>query len=159
MTVVRITCLQITNWEKTESGSSWKTSQRWHIYGRDFTHSRKRKSRSWQCEIRISLAGSIPVESFVHLLIQSFLCSLFTCSSGLCWVPGPHAHSLLLDPMHPTDATTSTHSKPNSGFPAGPVAKTPCSQCRGPRFNPWSENQIPHVTTKGLHAKDPACCN
>ena len=23
---------------------------------------------------------------------------------------------------------------------AGPVAKTPCSQCRGPGFDPWSEN-------------------
>ena len=23
-------------------------------------------------------------------------------------------------------------------FPGGPVAKTPCSQSRGPRFNPWS---------------------
>ena len=26
------------------------------------------------------------------------------------------------------------------GFPGGPVVKTPCSQCRGPRFNPWSGN-------------------
>ena len=25
-------------------------------------------------------------------------------------------------------------------FPGGPMAKTPHSQCRGPRFNPWSEN-------------------
>ena len=25
-------------------------------------------------------------------------------------------------------------------FPGGPVAKTPCSQCRGPGFNPWSGN-------------------
>ena len=25
-------------------------------------------------------------------------------------------------------------------FPGGPVAKILCSQCRGPRFNPWSEN-------------------
>ena len=25
-------------------------------------------------------------------------------------------------------------------FPGGPVAKTPCSQCRGPEFNPWSGN-------------------
>ena len=23
-------------------------------------------------------------------------------------------------------------------FPGGPVAKTPCSQCRGLRFIPWS---------------------
>ena len=25
-------------------------------------------------------------------------------------------------------------------FPGGPVAKTPCSQCRAPRFKPWSGN-------------------
>ena len=25
-------------------------------------------------------------------------------------------------------------------FPAGPVAKTPLSQCRGSRFVPWSGN-------------------
>ena len=26
------------------------------------------------------------------------------------------------------------------GFLGGPVAKTPCSQCRGPGFDPWSGN-------------------
>ena len=25
-------------------------------------------------------------------------------------------------------------------FPRGPVVKTPCSQCRGPRFHPWVGN-------------------
>ena len=30
--------------------------------------------------------------------------------------------------------------------------KTSCSQCRGPGFNPWSGNQIPHATTKSSHA-------
>ena len=25
-------------------------------------------------------------------------------------------------------------------FPAGTVVKTPCSQCRGPGFDPWSGN-------------------
>ena len=25
-------------------------------------------------------------------------------------------------------------------FPGGPVAKIPCSQCRGPGFNPWMGN-------------------
>ena len=38
------------------------------------------------------------------------------------------------------------------------MAKTPHSQCRGPRFDPWSGNLIPHATTKSSHAatKDPA---
>ena len=33
-------------------------------------------------------------------------------------------------------------------FPGGPVPKTPCSQCRGSRFDPWSGNYIPHAATK-----------
>ena len=33
-------------------------------------------------------------------------------------------------------------------FPCGPVAKTRRSQCRGPGFNPWSGNKIPHTITK-----------
>ena len=43
-------------------------------------------------------------------------------------------------------------------FPGDLVAKTLHSQCRGPGFHPWSGNEIPHVTTKGLHVatKDPA---
>ena len=33
-------------------------------------------------------------------------------------------------------------------LPGGAVVKTPHSQCRGPGFDPWSGNYIPH-----------ACCN
>ena len=29
---------------------------------------------------------------------------------------------------------------PAQDFPGGPVVKTPCSPCRGPRFNPRSGN-------------------
>ena len=33
------------------------------------------------------------------------------------------------------------YSKKKIGdFPGGPVVKTPCSQCRGPRFDTWSGN-------------------
>ena len=32
--------------------------------------------------------------------------------------------------------------------PGGPVAKTAPSRCRGPRFRPWSRNQIPLAVTK-----------
>ena len=41
------------------------------------------------------------------------------------------------------------------GTSDGPVAKTPCScsQCRGPGFNPWSGNLIPHATTKSLQLR------
>ena len=40
------------------------------------------------------------------------------------------------------------------GDPGGPVAKTPCSQCRGPRFDPGQGTRS-HM----LQLKDPACCN
>ena len=35
-------------------------------------------------------------------------------------------------------------------FPGGPVAKTPQSQCRGPRYDTWSGNYITHTTTKKI---------
>ena len=46
-------------------------------------------------------------------------------------------------------------------FPGDPVAKTPCSQCRGHGFDPWSENQIPHEAAKCSHVATeyPACCS
>ena len=46
-------------------------------------------------------------------------------------------------------------------LPGGPVAKTPGSQCRGPGFQPWSGNQIPHAAAKSLRAaaKDPESRN
>ena len=40
------------------------------------------------------------------------------------------------------------------GLPGGPVTKTPCSQCRGPRFHAWPGNQILYAATK-----DPAQAN
>ena len=46
------------------------------------------------------------------------------------------------------------HKKITGGFSGGSVAKTLHSQCRGPGFDPWSENQIPHDAVK-----DPAGCN
>ena len=44
-------------------------------------------------------------------------------------------------------------------FPGGPVAKTLPSQCRGPRFEPWSRNWILQAATKNSHSvtKDPMC--
>ena len=37
-------------------------------------------------------------------------------------------------------------------FPGGPGAKSPSSQGRGLGFDPWSGNQIVHVSTKSSHA-------
>ena len=51
---------------------------------------------------------------------------------------------------------TSFHleSSMSGDFPGCPVAKTLCSQCGGPGFDPWSGNETPRATTK-----DSACCN
>ena len=48
---------------------------------------------------------------------------------------------------------------PDRDFPGGAVVKTPCSQCRGPRFDPWSrldpicvpELRSPPAATKTQH--------
>ena len=37
------------------------------------------------------------------------------------------------------------------------MAKTPCSQCKGPGCDPWSET--PHATTKSLHATTKSQCS
>ena len=33
-------------------------------------------------------------------------------------------------------------------FTSGPEAKIPGSQCKGPGFDPWPGNRIPHAATK-----------
>ena len=45
----------------------------------------------------------------------------------------------------------------NRDFPGNPVAKTPRSQCRGPRFNRWSGNRsyIPQLRARMPQLKIP----
>ena len=38
-------------------------------------------------------------------------------------------------------------------FLGGPVAKTLSSQCREPRFDPWSGDWIPRAATKTWHSQ------
>ena len=45
---------------------------------------------------------------------------------------GTRAHMAQLKILHNNVQTED--------FPGGPVAKTPCSQCRGPGFDPWLGN-------------------
>ena len=66
------------------------------------------------------------------------------CSGGA----GPDQHSQIFwcqDSFHSSKLSRS------QDFPGGPVAKTLSSQCKGPGFNPWSGNWIPHVTTKSWY--------
>ena len=44
-------------------------------------------------------------------------------------------------------------------FPAGPVAKTPGSQCRGPRFDLWSGTRSHMLQLKALNAETKTRCS
>ena len=33
------------------------------------------------------------------------------------------------------------------------MAKSLCFQCRGPRFDPWPGNEIPHIAIKTQHSE------
>ena len=65
------------------------------------------------------------------------------------WAPWSQDHTLSLCPQN-----NARYNILMRNFPCGPVAKAPRSQCRGPGFNPWSGNWIPHATTK-----DSVCLN
>ena len=68
-------------------------------------------------------------------------------------VPCPRREYFKGTSQEPTLRSLPNISQHLQDFPGGPVAKTPCSQCRGLQSNPWSRNWIPHATTKKtLHA-------
>ena len=46
------------------------------------------------------------------------------------------------------EKTETLYRGPGSDFLDGPLAGTPCSQCRGHRCHPWSGNETPYATTK-----------
>ena len=45
--------------------------------------------------------------------------------------------------MADPQGTVLSAKSPSQDFPGGPVVKILYPQCKGPRFNPWSESQIP----------------
>ena len=55
-----------------------------------------------------------------------------------------HATANLQIPSATTERLGAARKKKT----ASPVAKTLCSQCREPGFDPWSGNWIPHATTE-----------
>ena len=78
-------------------------------------------------------------------------CFLLNVTGVLCWFFVRYKKELCMDSSYVEFAFENRSLKDFSG---GSVAKTPRSQCRGPWFNPWSGNWIPHAT-----AKDLTCCN
>ena len=54
---------------------------------------------------------------------------------GFLTIRGPHSQG-----SHSHPHCEQWHRDAFRGFPGGPGAKSPYSQCRGPRFDPWSGN-------------------
>ena len=62
----------------------------------------------------------------------------------------------LASDKHVEVLTTKASKSHNVGdFPRGQMAKTSHSQCRGPGFDPWSGNELPHIAcaTKTQHSQ------
>ena len=69
--------------------------------------------------------------------------------------PGLQRHTVW-DQWSASDYPARATETNTRDFPGGPVARTPRSQCRRPRFNPWSGNWFPHAANA---TKDPTCRN
>ena len=96
----------------------------------------------------------------VCLLVRLFI----TRAPILSWAaePGREKESLVLGQgllgKWWWDGEVETKKERNSrrdegDFPGGPLDKTPCFQCRGPEFDPWSGNYIPHALTKSWYSQ------
>ena len=49
-----------------------------------------------------------------------------------------HRHCFTVCRAREEESTMEAHKRNQlRDFPGGPAVKTPCSQCRGPRFDPW----------------------
>ena len=102
----------------------------------------------------------------IRLQIQSLISShqhsgsLFSLAFELSSVFSPFGYSWQLQAyvshsqvylneiaVNPNSSKRSSRMK-SQDSPGGPVAKTPCCACRGPGFDPWLWNQIPHDATK-----------
>ena len=54
-----------------------------------------------------------------------------------------HNHQLRSSVVGSSSSFKQTKQKRKRDFPGGPVIRTPCFYCMGPRFDPWSENEKP----------------
>ena len=100
---------------------------------------------------RVRHDWSVLAHALQEIHFISFLCILFrwvnTIKYGYAFL---FIHTpLLLKEDILYSASYLFHLKKCFGdFSGGPVAKTLCSQSRGPGFDPWSENWIPQATIK-----------
>ena len=55
--------------------------------------------------------------------------------------------------IHIMECYSALKKKETREFPGGPVVRTPCSHCRGPRFNSWLGNLEPTSPVVGQKKK------
>ena len=85
-------------------------------------------------------------------VINKYMIEMVPHATGLCEISQGNKRGLRgHQPRAHQHVSTAERGKERD-FPDDPMAKTLRSQCRGPRFDPWSENQILHATTK-----EPTC--
>ena len=74
------------------------------------------------------------------------------CVPDGIWLGGMNIHEQ--DRRQLEEETTDHVKDLCRDFPGHPVAKSPCSRCRGSRFNSWSRNKSLCATAK---IEDPEC--
>ena len=103
--------------------------------------------------------GCWPVPGPFLGLVRPSACSLpaLALSWFSSWVPARFS----IQPLLYRAKSQVTLILLSSDFPRVPVAKTPCSQCRGLGFDSWFENEIPYATIKdpSCHSGDPVQLN
>ena len=106
-----------------------------------------------------AIAFSLHIWGYWYFSRQSWFQLVFLPVQHFSWCTLHSTSKKVLSFSYLVPASTRVlageNSSPRKGilreFCGGPVAKTPCSQCRGARFNPCLGNQIPHATTKSSH--------
>ena len=103
------------------------------------------KSQTWLK--RLSIHACI----FTYMKNDACSTLLFVTANNWNSCKCPTKGDQLNNLIKPHNVILCSHEKWITDFPAGPVAKTPYSQCRVPGFNPWSRNLTLHTDTKRSH--------
>ena len=111
---------------------------------------------SWQAMPRGAQCGLTTQRAGEGVLDSRTLIQVVSISETQVRTAGPEGSRELAPawkgPHQPSGFSDFGLSKLNfRDFPGRPVVKTPCSQCRGLRLDPWSGNWTPRATAESLH--------
>ena len=140
-------------------------------------HKTNQGSLDLVCLVKVSLDPACgqsppgPLELFTLLISESSFLLAVACANQVSPVRNPggcssaflnelyqHIPKLTASPSGEEPPKAYSKSCPDN-FPGGPVAKAPLSQCRGPGFNVWSGNWIPHATANGSYSTTKTQCS